>query len=99
LLARGQVRIHQLRELALKVIRVKRTVTGRVSAFNMLFIGTSSELGAFESGFVAAFIGVVPCAVAGGVGVLLTAAVWARLFPSLRQVEQMPSVPPRRVSG
>jgi MFS family permease len=67
---------------------------GRVSAFNMLFVGTSSELGAFESGLVAAFIGVVPCVVAGGVGVLLATVVWARVFPSLRQMDQMPSAPP-----
>ena len=64
---------------------------GRVSAVNMLFVGTSSELGAFESGLVAALIGAVPCVVVGGVGVLLAAAIWARVFPSLRQVERIPS--------
>jgi hypothetical protein len=48
---------------------------GRVSAVNMLFVGTSSELGAFESGLVAAIIGAVPCVVAGGIGVLLAAAI------------------------
>jgi hypothetical protein len=65
---------------------------GRVSAFNMLSIGSSSELGAFESGLVAAFIGVVPCVVAGGVGVLLAAVLWARVFPSLRKADRISSV-------
>jgi MFS family permease len=64
---------------------------GRVSAVNMLFVGTSSELGGFESGLVASLIGAVPCVVVGGVGVLLAAAIWARVFPSLRQVERIPS--------
>jgi len=64
---------------------------GRVSAVNMLFVGTSSELGAFESGLVASLIGAVPCVFVGGVGVLLAAAIWARVFPSLRRVERIPS--------
>jgi hypothetical protein len=59
---------------------------GRVSAVNMLFVGTSSEIGAFESGLVASLIGAMPCVVVGGVGVLLAVAVWARAFPPLRQV-------------
>jgi MFS family permease len=62
---------------------------GRVSAVNMLFVGTSSELGAFESGLVASLIGAVPCVVAGGVGVLLVAALWARVFPSLRRADRI----------
>jgi MFS family permease len=67
---------------------------GRVSAVNMLFVGTSSELGAFESGVVASLIGAIPCVVVGGVGVLLAAAIWARVFPSLRQVDRIPSSDP-----
>jgi MFS family permease len=65
------------------------TLRGRVSAVNMLFVGTSSELGAFESGLVASLIGAIPCVVVGGVGVLLAAAIWARVFPSLRQVHRI----------
>jgi hypothetical protein len=67
---------------------------GRVSAVNMLFIGTSSELGAFESGLVASLIGTIPCVVVDGVGVLLATAIWARVFPSLRQADRFdPSNP------
>jgi MFS family permease len=62
---------------------------GRVSAVNMLFVGASSELGAFESGLVASLIGAIPCVVVGGAGVLLAAAIWARVFPSLRQVHRI----------
>jgi MFS family permease len=58
---------------------------GRVSAVNSVFIGASNELGEFESGVLAALIGVVPCVVVGGAGTLLVAALWARWFPALRE--------------
>jgi hypothetical protein len=53
----------------------------------MLFVGTSSELGAFESGLLAALIGAVPAVLAGGLGALIAAGFWARLFPQLRRAE------------
>jgi MFS family permease len=58
---------------------------GRVAAVNMLFVGTSSELGAFESGLLAALIGTVPAVLAGGCGALIAAGLWMRLFPGLRR--------------
>jgi MFS family permease len=58
---------------------------GRVSALNGLFIGTSNELGAFESGAVADLFGPVFSVVAGGVGTILVAAITAWLSPSLRK--------------
>jgi MFS family permease len=61
---------------------------GRVSAVSMLFIGASSELGAFESGLAAALLGTVPAVALGGVGTLLVVALWMRLFPSLRGVDR-----------
>jgi MFS family permease len=64
---------------------------GRVSAVNMLFVGTSSELGAFESGLVAALIGTVPCVVLGGVAVVLAAVVWMEAFPALRRMHRIAS--------
>jgi MFS family permease len=57
---------------------------GRVSAVNMLFIGASSELGAFESGVTAALLGAVPAVVLGGVGTLAVAVIWMAMFPALR---------------
>ena len=56
---------------------------GRVSAVNMLFIGASNELGEFESGTLAAFVGPVKSVVIGGIGTILVAIICARKFPEL----------------
>jgi MFS family permease len=59
-------------------------IRGRVSAVNSVFIGASNELGEFESGFTAAWFGLVPAIVSGGVVTLLVAGLWAGiLFPRL----------------
>jgi MFS family permease len=58
---------------------------GRVSAVNSLFIGASNQLGEFESGASAAWLGPVGSVVLGGVGTLLVAGLWLRLFPALAQ--------------
>jgi MFS family permease len=62
---------------------------GRVSAVNMTFIGASNELGEFRAGSMAAGFGAVTAVVVGGAGALLTAALWARLFPDLRNVRHL----------
>jgi MFS family permease len=56
---------------------------GRVGAVNSLFIGTSNQLGEFESGVTASLFGTVLATVLGGVGTLVVALLWMRLFPSL----------------
>jgi len=56
---------------------------GRVSAVNSVFIGASNQLGEFESGATAAWLGPVGSVVLGGIGTLLVAAAWVRLFPTL----------------
>ena len=56
---------------------------GRVSAVNFIFIGASNQLGEFESGVTAAWLGTVPAVVIGGIGTLLVVALWMRLFPGL----------------
>lgn len=61
---------------------------GRVSAINALFIGASNELGEFESGVTAAWFGVVPAVVIGGVGSIVVACYFAWRFPELRQYER-----------
>jgi len=58
---------------------------GRVSALNGLFIGTSNQLGAFESGAVANLLGPVTSVVLGGVGTIAVAGITAWLSPSLRR--------------
>ncbi|MGA9755256.1 MAG: MFS transporter [Desulfobaccales bacterium] len=60
---------------------------GRVSAVNFIFIGTSNQLGEFESGVTAAWLGTVPSVVLGGICTLVVVALWIPLFPSLARRE------------
>lgn len=62
---------------------------GRVSAVNSIFIGASNQLGEFESGLTAAWLGAVGSVVAGGVGTLAVVGLWVRLFPSLARRERL----------
>src|SRR5580692_1467575 len=63
-------------------------IRGRVSAVNSVFIGASNELGEFESGFTAAWFGLVPAIIGGGVLTLLVAGLWAGiLFPRLWRLQ------------
>jgi len=62
---------------------------GRVGAVNFLFVNASNQLGEFESGLTAAWLGAVPAAVLGGIGTILVALLWMKLFPSLRHVERL----------
>jgi len=58
---------------------------GRVNAVDMIFIGASNQLGEFESGVTAHWLGTVPAVVLGGVGTLAVIALWAWIFPELRK--------------
>jgi MFS family permease len=58
---------------------------GRVSAVNSLFIGTSNELGGFESGLVAHWFGPVFSVVSGGVGTILVVIAVALIWPEIRK--------------
>jgi MFS family permease len=62
---------------------------GRISAVNMIFIGTSNEVGQFESGLTAQWMGAVPAVIAGGVGTILIVIAWWQLFPALRRVDSL----------
>lgn len=62
---------------------------GRVNAVNMVFVGASNELGEFRAGTMAAFIGVVPAVVFGGVGAIGVAALWGVLFPALLRAKHL----------
>ena len=62
---------------------------GRVNAVNFLFINTSNQLGGFESGMTAALFGTVPAVAIGGVGTVLVALIWMKLFPSLKAVDKL----------
>jgi MFS family permease len=69
---------------------------GRVNAVDMIFIGTSNELGGFESGATAALLGVAPAVIVGGAGAIIVTALWAWMFPELRNADQLPSVESER---
>jgi MFS family permease len=70
---------------ALVQLETPDAMRGRVSAVNAIFINTSNQLGEFESGLVAAWLGAVGAAMVGGIGTLVVVAVWMGLFPSLRR--------------
>ena len=63
--------------------------SGRVSSVSMLFIGASNELGEFESGLAARFLGPVGAAVFGGVGAVVSTVLWAWWFPQLRKADKL----------
>jgi MFS family permease len=60
---------------------------GRVSAINGIFIGSSNELGAFESGLAARLMGLIPSVIFGGVMTLAVVGITAKLAPKLRELE------------
>ncbi len=62
---------------------------GRVSAVYFIFIGTSNELGEFESGVTASWFGAVPATVIGGIGTLLVVLIWMRAFPALLEHDRL----------
>ena len=62
---------------------------GRVNAVNSLFVGTSNQLGEFESGMLAGLLGVIPSGIIGGIGTILIALLWMHLFPALRKINTL----------
>jgi hypothetical protein len=62
---------------------------GRVGAVNYLFVNASNQLGEFESGVTAALFGAMPAVVLGGIGTIAVALLWMKLFPTLRNVQQL----------
>jgi MFS family permease len=59
---------------------------GRVSAVNNIFIGTSNEFGALESGLTAALFGPVISVVAGGIGTILVVVAAGLRWPQIRKI-------------
>jgi MFS family permease len=66
---------------------------GRVSAVNAIFINTSNQLGEFESGMLAAWVGAVGSAVIGGIGTLVVVGLWMAMFPTLRRRQRLHTEP------
>ncbi len=74
-------------------MRTPNDMLGRVMAINSMFTGTSGTLGEFRAGALAAAFGAVASVVIGGVGALLIAALWMRLFPDLVRVDTLQPAP------
>jgi len=70
-------------------LRTPDGMLGRVSAVNALFIGSSNQLGEFESGLTAGWWGAQPAVLVGGVATIAVALLWMRLFPALRNVQSL----------
>ena len=71
-------------------IETPDAMRGRVSAVNSVFIGTSNQLGEFESGVTAAWFGTKAAVLIGGIGTILIAALWTRaLVPALAKVDSL----------
>jgi MFS family permease len=79
---------------ALVQLRTPDAMRGRVSAINYVFIGTSNELGGFESGLVANFFGPVFSVVFGGFATIATVIATALVWPQLRQLDRLEQEPP-----
>ncbi|MEX3897031.1 MFS transporter [Paraburkholderia sp. BR10954] len=75
--------------LSLVQLRTPDEMLGRVSAVNSLFIGTSNQLGEFESGLTAGWWGAQPAVLVGGVATIAIALLWMRFFPELRHARTL----------
>ena len=71
---------------------VPNQMRGRVQAVTAIFVGSSNEIGGFESGLVAQLTNPVVSVVSGGIGTLLVVAGWTGLFPSLRNLGSLSSL-------
>jgi MFS family permease len=70
-------------------VRVPPEMLGRVSAVNQIFIGSSNEIGGFESGVAARLLGAVPSVVMGGVVTIAVTALIAWRVPELRRMDRI----------
>ncbi|MBV8061765.1 MAG: MFS transporter [Alphaproteobacteria bacterium] len=68
-------------------IAIPDAMRGRVSAVSGVFVSASNELGEFESGVAARFMGPVGSALFGGAMAMLVAVAWAKIFPALRKAD------------
>jgi hypothetical protein len=65
-------------------------IRGRVSAVSSVFIGASNELGEFESGVTAEWLGTIRSVVIGGAATVGITLLWTKLFPEIRNMNQFP---------
>lgn len=72
---------------------------GRVSAVNAIFINTSNQLGEFESGLLAAWVGAINATLIGGIGTLVVVGLWMAMFPGLRRRQSLRTEPVPEPAG
>jgi MFS family permease len=89
LLAGASDMISVIIRATLTLLATPDEMRGRVTAVDMIFIGTSNEFGQFESGITAQWFGTVPAVVLGGVGTLVVVALWSWWFPELRNAGEL----------
>ncbi|HEU5229841.1 MAG TPA: MFS transporter, partial [Ktedonobacteraceae bacterium] len=77
----------------LLLVRTPDEMRGRVSAVSSLFIGTSNQLGGFESGLVAQIAGPVLSVVTGGIGTVLVVMLVAWIWPEMRRLRTLREAP------
>jgi hypothetical protein len=71
--------------------RTPTEMLGRVITVNSMFTGSSGSLGEFRAGMMAAWLGVVPAALFGGVGAIAVVFIWMRLFPEITRINKLTS--------
>jgi predicted MFS family arabinose efflux permease len=83
----------------LLTIRTPPQMLGRVSAANQIFIGSSNEIGAFESGVAARLLGTVPSVIFGGMMTLVVVALTMAWSPQLRKMREIDGVVQKSGNG
>lgn len=81
--------INVVTRMTLVQLETPDEMRGRVAAVNSIFIGASNQLGEFESGATAALFGPVGSVVLGGLGTMLVAVTWLKLFPTLARRDRI----------
>lgn len=81
--------VNVLIRVSLTQLATPDAMRGRVSAVAAMFAGSANQLGQFESGLVAAWLGAVPSAALGGLGTICVALTWMTLFPQLRRIDRL----------
>ena len=72
---------------------------GRVGAVTSVFIGASNQIGEFESGLAAAWLGPVAAVIVGGLGTLVVVGLWVGLFPALARRDRLSPTHQGPISG
>jgi MFS family permease len=89
----GADMVSQVIRLTMVQLETPDDMRGRVSAVNSIFISTSNQLGQFRSGLTAEWWGAVASVLVGGIGSIVIAALWMKMFPDLRNRQVLEAAP------